>query len=519
MAPKVTRGGAFAGTKAKNLVADAKQVTKADSSAAAATTPASDVVVGKDAASGDAHKLWASFTKANGDKKAASTTITEKQLKDMIYMLQRAQRITFVSLEKLETFVMREFSAADVNKDSRMDFNEFYAFYQRWLNHDADAIHKRLMSTMDDVEACFLQADTDGDMSLDRSELVAICKARTPPGEPPPEDDALAELVDDLLSEFDANGDGKFQFDEFAEAFNVMIERLSALHAIAREAMLRKKGFLTVVKDEDLEDDDLGHLEQAVRGRYEGETWVVREGEISSTTAATAAATPRGFGNSAARHGVALNVLAQARKAKSIPLLLKHPDQPFDNIAQHYVGRSEALMLDVEKLLLETGRADKPLTSRGFAAAVADAIVECMLDGRVCVLRLGQSSPDFALAYNFNDVLPYGEVFAEYATNLQPGPLPEALHAMVTTSRAYTGQTPASVVISPTFQLVFASQYSMMTFRSNLRGHLPLQALQPVQVVSSLSQCAAVLRDPRKHCPEVDVNDAIAMMDRLADML
>ena len=59
----------------------------------------------------------------------------------------------------------------------------------------------------------------------------------------------------------------------------------------------------------------------------------------------------------------------------------------------------------------------------------------------------------------------------------------------------------------------------MHTYRSNLRDKLPLDKLQPVQVCSSLSQVAAVLRDPRKGVPEEDVESAMDMMDRLADML
>ena len=59
----------------------------------------------------------------------------------------------------------------------------------------------------------------------------------------------------------------------------------------------------------------------------------------------------------------------------------------------------------------------------------------------------------------------------------------------------------------------------MHTFRSNMRGKLPIGDLQPVQVCTSLSQVAAVLRDPRKACPEESADDALAAMDALADML
>ena len=200
MPPAPRAGGAFAGTKARGLIADAKKTAAKDET--------EDLDLGKDAKSGEAHKLWANFTKAKNGKKVGKTTITKSDLKDMIYMLQQAQRISFVSLGKLQDFVDREFSASDGDGNGRMDFNEFFAFYGRWLNHDADAIHRRLLSTMDEVEACFLQADANADMSLDKDELLAICKARTPPGLPPPDDDKLIALIEELLKEYDTNGDG-----------------------------------------------------------------------------------------------------------------------------------------------------------------------------------------------------------------------------------------------------------------------------------------------------------------------
>ena len=203
------------------------------------------------------------------------------------------------------------------------------------------------------MEACFLQADANGDMSLDRDELLAICRARTPPGLPPPDDDKLIALIDELLNQFDANGDGArrapaqpraadtsapsafpvslaglFQFDEFAEAFNVMIERLGVMHEETRKAVLRRQGFITVIPDDELDDDDLEALGLSVKRRYDGECWVVRESELSGTSQSSMT-TPRGYGEAPGR-----NVLSMAAQRKTIPLVLKHPDQDFDNIAR-----------------------------------------------------------------------------------------------------------------------------------------------------------------------------------------
>ena len=147
--------------------------------------------------------------------------------------------------------------------------------------------------------------------------------------------------------------------------------------------MLRRQGFITVIPDDELDDDDFEALGLAVRRRYDGEVWVVRENELSAAPHSTLT-TPRGYGEST-RDGPGKSVLSMAAKHKTIPLILKHPDQQFDNVAQHFSGRSNVGMLDLEKLLLETAHGG---THKGFAEAVRDCIVECMMTGKICVLRL-----------------------------------------------------------------------------------------------------------------------------------
>lgn len=44
------------------------------------------------------------------------------------------------------------------------------------------------------------------------------------------------------------------------------------------------------------------------------------------------------------------------RTCVAVPVLLKHPDQPFDNIAQHYSSRSDVTLIDVQELIVETCR-------------------------------------------------------------------------------------------------------------------------------------------------------------------
>ena len=169
---------------------------------------------------------------------------------------------------------------------------------------------------------------------------------------------------------------------------------------------------------------------------------------------------------------------------------------------QHFVGRADALLIDVQQLLVDKVSEDD------VAAKIRDAIVDCMMAGKTCVVRLAQVSLDLASGYP--SVLP-SEVWD--AEMLQPGPLPPALHCMV------NGATATAFQIASGFSLVVISAFHMHSFRSNLRGKLPLEKFQAVQVCSSLSQVALVLRDPHKGCPEEDLDSALDRMASLADML
>lgn len=410
---------------------------------------------------GEAHKLWDAFTaleaaKGKGDKKGGKTTISKPKLKEMVMHLNKLQRMQFVSMARLDEFVDREFKKSDRDGNAKLEFNEFFDFYRKWLNCDSKQVLARLSSTMDEVERCFLEADVNGDMSLDREELLQLLKRRTPPGQPPPADDELRKVVDWLFEEFDANGDGVFQYEEFVEGFNAMCEKLSVLHDGALKKLSTKSWFKKVVNDDDLDDDDLEALEQAVMRRYEVDPWVVRVGEVMPC---------RGDGGK--------NVLDMAKAVRKIPLLLKHPDQPLDNISQHYSGRSNVTMVDVQQLIVE-----RKLEGVAFATAIRDALVECWQDGRLCVMRLGQTAPDFCLQYNLADVLPVDVFDAQLLTPGQP--LHPSLHCMLRDSAH--AATAATFQIANGFALVFVSAFSMHTFRESLRGKLPLGYVQPVQV-------------------------------------
>ena len=74
-------------------------------------------------------------------------------------------------------------------------------------------------------------------------QVLELTRRRAPPGQPPPPDAELEKLVDDLFKEFDANGDGVFQYDEFCEAFNVLVERLNALCERCQASWKNRAGF------------------------------------------------------------------------------------------------------------------------------------------------------------------------------------------------------------------------------------------------------------------------------------
>ena len=177
------RGGAFGGSKATGLVKGAVEA-KAAPASEGKDTPRSETDDASDAHLGDAHKLWNAYTKlkegaAAGPKvvgrgppaAAGKMYIKKSELKGMLCELQRARRIMFVSMGQLTDFLDVEFAKFDKDGNAKMDFNEFYAFYHKWLNCDADAVLRRLNGTRDEIERCFLEADLNGDMTLDREEV------------------------------------------------------------------------------------------------------------------------------------------------------------------------------------------------------------------------------------------------------------------------------------------------------------------------------------------------------------
>ena len=140
-------------------------------------------------------------------------------------------------------------------------------------------------------------------------------------------------------------------------------------------------------------------------------------------------------------------------------------------------------------------------------------------------MRLGPTVPDFALEYDRlcgstgkNDLLPYTWLDPECT---RPGePIHKSLHCMLEShtrespNPIFNGK-PSKFVVKHGFHLVLISSHSMHSYAHNMRGRLSLGYLQPVQVCKSLTQVAAVLRDPKKACPDENVEDAMAKMDAL----
>jgi hypothetical protein len=140
-------------------------------------------------------------------------------------------------------------------------------------------------------------------------------------------------------------------------------------------------------------------------------------------------------------------------------------------------------------------------------AQLRDEVLECMRSGTQLLLRLGHTAPDFMGSWNRPD-LPIDFLTPE---GKQPGPLPPFLHRMV-----QPPQKAQDVQIDAAYDLVVTSCFNMDDYHSFLRSKIPLQYMQPIQVMPTLAEVAEVLRDG---LPKSEDDDVFAEMDRLANLL
>lgn len=201
-------------------------------------------------------------------KKGAKAAKPKKQPKggltleaaEMVAELQRRRLLFFASKEKRAEFIN---TIANGDKSGLVDFNCFFNLYEQLkLRQTATALEKQREQLPED-EFTFVANDEDADMELSKAELLAMLTQQLPAGQMPPEDAALVELVDSLIEDYDADKSLTLSYKEFEEASSSMRKRLNNIVAAADEEAATLDCFNRLVRDEDLDEEDLIRLERA----------------------------------------------------------------------------------------------------------------------------------------------------------------------------------------------------------------------------------------------------------------
>jgi len=448
---------------------------------------------------GDAHAIFESWAKwKKVEKKGANDTTSKKErvlTKEMLQALMKSmheqKRIRFTDPKKMQEWVAEQHDLYDTDKNGYISLEEFVRMYHDFLSSDPEAVLKRYNETASELERIFVASDTDGSFSLARDELISLMQTQNPKGYPPPSDERLSELADELIKQFDADQTGAFEFDEFCEAYNVLLDKLKDLHEEIRTAVLSKANLHGMVQTGtfiESEEAELAELEELTKDRFNRNPWVCRKDELTGE-----------------REGG--NVLERARRAGKLPILLKHPDQEFDDISQHLASKG-AMIHDMQGEIMAIGKKEK--TEQAVVDDLTAAICEAMDLGKMLVIRLANSAPDLMFDWHYNYGLPNTFWTAE---NMTPGCTLTDDHLKLLKKHKYDT---SRFAMFEGFHLVFASCFSTDDWKQFLRCKLPLGEMQPVQVCHSIQQVADVIRFGLL-ANETDT--ALSEMDRLADML
>merc|ERR1719453_458221 len=316
-----------------------------------------------------------------------------------------------------------------------------------------------------------MRYDKNHDFKLTVEELVTFIMDRTPPGVLRPKPEEVDELVGDAMSKFDKNKDSALQFEEFSEAYNHLMAGMNELLAKQRKVVMETTGFKGLMKRH----DSTEALQEATKDRYKGPVWVIPYKETRTA-------------------------IAEAYKAEKVPLLLDKPPGEFD-LATSELESAGELLVQMQELTMEFAK--NKLTAKEVAEKVREKVLDGMHAGRKVVLRMGQSTPDWMLSFNLSGVLPL-----EFLQHHAAGPLDAEF------AKEF-GVDPATRVVEG-FQLVLTSCFTMDTYQQYFKAKLPLREVQPIQVMQTLEEVSAVLADG---LPKDEMDDALAELDRLADLL
>ena len=427
---------------------------------------------------GEAHKLYVKYA-----SRQEGNVLIKRQMMKMMGALVKEGRFLCSSEEKLKKFVDAEFAKTDVNQDEKLSFEEFLDFFGRWLDESAKDMVDQNEFQSCKVEAIFMKYDVNHDFNITADELRRLVVEMHPPGLPKPPEEEVDACVKELMR-LDVNRNGGISFEEFANGYNVLIERVHALHGEQRRKVMDSSaGFRGMIR----EDSERQILLDATKSKYDGlgryKVWVCSEHDLPEAK-------------------------ARAGDDGKVVLFLDAPPGELDMPTTRYAAKAggRCKVLNMQQICMNV--AEKKLTEEEAICELRDTVLECMEAGQQLLLRLGHTAPDFMMSWNRKD-LPLEFLTPDAA---RPGPLLKELHGMV-----QKPHDPAKFRVSDGYALVITSCFNMSDYHEFLRAKLPLQYMQVVQVMSTLADVAEVLKDGG--LPKSEDDDVFAEMDRLANLL
>jgi len=300
--------------------------------------------------------------------------------------------------------------------------------------------------------------------------------------------DQLDKLIDETFGRYDVDKSGTLSLPEFEECYNALIDGIGELHRARRSQLIAESGFAQTLRSSRASgctsEADEEDLKEQAKARFDGAVWVVPELELAVA-------------------------VRRAIEQKKMPLLLAEPpgcvDMPSELLNKGKGGLSTKVF-NVQELV---GRqAEANMTDEAVCAEIRDAALECMDDGKLLVLRLGHSVPDFMFTWNKREVLPIDFLDPEH---MVPGNLAPELRPM-----AQSSGKGDKISITDGYYVTVTSCMHMDNFKDMLRAKLPLHYMQPIQVLPGWIEVVEALLFGLR---VLNLDDELDEMDRLADLL